>query len=589
MRTNVGHSLRLCLLRLLQLSLLLLPINLLAADWSGQKQLSLDGSARYSLTPADSAEHDQWSTDYSALLRQPGQTLYFQIPISNTTTRSQTLWFAIPFPAIKQLRVTAGQDSWVTGDAVNFTTRPILGPDYIFPVYLPAGETTLIEGAMGGEILRFSFFLARPEVVSQQQRKDEFRDTFFFGTMATLIICCLLCFFATRSVAYLSFAAFSFSIAFLLFRVFGYGFEFIWPNFPAINDLTYILAVYATPMSGAWMINAMLSGENESDRRRFARTLRNLAIILGLLGLISGAFLSLQVTLLLPIAFSALILIVALLRIVIEVRHGSSEAKLLAAGLTPLTLGCAIMLVAAFEQLPWGSYIITTLMGCIALSCLLLAMFISLSLFRLLKKQRETELEKLKMQSAYAQKLEIDVTLRTQELQRSNEKLAELALKDPLTGLPNRRSLDIFIDQRCSRDTQSLAIALLDLDHFKKINDQYGHEVGDTVLTAVADTLKPLKTSDAIAGRFGGEEFAYISTNLSREAVQKQIDNIHQKISAITFEKYPKLSINVSVGWVMAKQNESIGESFRRADNALYHAKENGRNQIIEFPLQQAG
>ena len=69
------------------------------------------------------------------------------------------MWFVIPFPAIKQLTVTAGEDKWVTGDALAFGTRPIHGPNYIFPVYLPAGETTVIEGSMGGEILRFSFVL----------------------------------------------------------------------------------------------------------------------------------------------------------------------------------------------------------------------------------------------------------------------------------------------------------------------------------------------------------------------------------------------------------------------------------------------
>lgn len=566
---------------------LLCSFHLKSAEWNGQDRLSLDDAAVYSLTPTFSLQPNSWTNDYQSLQRRPDQTLYFQIPITNNSARDQTLWLSVPFPAIKKFVVNAGKDQWTTGDAFPFYSRPIVSPDYVFPIYLPAGETSMVRGSMQGEILRFSFVLFKPEIIMKQQRETEFRDMFFFGTMTTLAVCCLLCFVATRSNAYLSFAAFSFSLTFMLFRVFGYGFEFLWPDFPAINDATYILAVYAAVMSGGWMVNALLS--NEKDSKKFAKMLYFLAFSLGFAGVFSSLFLDLQTTLLLPLYWAIPLLFFSVVRIVIEYRQGSPQAKLLTIGIFPLSVGCSLLVLAAIQQITWGDYIITTLMGSIALSSLLLALFISGSLFQLLKKQRDAEHKQFELQAAYAQKLEIEVAIRTQELQRSNEKLGELALKDPLTGLPNRRSLDLFVDQKLAEQPESFAIALLDLDHFKKINDLYGHDVGDAVLVAVADILKPLNADSSIAGRFGGEEFAYLSVNMVHQAVQLQIDDIHKRISQLSIADYPDLEVKISVGWVMANEDESIGESFRRADKALYHAKENGRDQIIEFPLSKAG
>ncbi len=558
-----------------------------SAEWNGQDSLSLNDSAVYSLDASFSSNQSTWTKDFQSLQRPANQTMYFRIPVTNSSRRDQTLWFSIPFAAIKKLTVKAGEDEWQTGDAYSFNSRPIVSPDYLFPVFLPAGETTLIEGSMAGEILRFSFFLHKPEVIMKQQRETEFRDMFFFGTMTTLALCCLLCFLATRSNAYLSFAAFSFSLTFMLFRVFGYGFEFIWPGYPSINDATYILAIYSSAMSGGWMVNALLSGD--ADSKKYSKTMYFLVYGLGFAGVFSALLLDLQTTLLLPIYWSIPLLLLAVVRIAIEYKQGSPEARFLAIGIIPLFIGCTVLVLAAMQHITWGDYIVTTLMGCIALSSLLLALFISASLFRLLKKQRDAEHEQFEIKAAYAQKLEIEVAIRTQELQRSNEKLGELALRDPLTGLPNRRSLDIFVDQKLAENPDTFAIALLDLDHFKKINDIYGHDVGDSVLIAVADILKPFNSDYTIAGRFGGEEFAYLSVNRVHQAVQLQIDQIHKQISDLRIDEHPNLEIKISVGWVMADPKETVGESFRRADKALYHAKENGRDQIIEFPLPKAG
>lgn len=554
-----------------------------AQTWNGEDTLSLDPYIEYSLS-GTAADQSGWTEDYAALSRSPHETLYFRTQITNATERNQTLWLSIPFAAVKKLAISAGTENWTTGDALPFDTRPIRNPDYMFPVYIPAGQSTQITGNMQGEILRFSFLLTKPEVVIEQQRAIESRDMFFFGTMSTLVLCCLLCFIATKSNAYLSFAVFTFSTGFLLFRVFGYGFEFVWPGFPSINDATYILGLYATVMSGAWMVNALLSGE--SDTGKFAKSLYYAAFSLGICGALSSLLLDLQTTLILPLLWAVPIWGLGAVRIVIESNEGSRQARLLALGLIPMACGQFLLILAGLQVIPWGDYVMTWLMTSIALSCLLLALFISGFLVRILQEQRDVERQQFELKAAHADNLEQEVAARTEELRKSNEKLTRLAAIDPLTDLPNRRSLDMFVDRYVTESDAHIAIALLDLDHFKKVNDTYGHDVGDKVLVAVGKLLKPLCTDSAIAGRFGGEEFAYLCTQADHEKMRRQIDGIHQGISELAIEELPELRIKVSIGWVLTKPEESIGESFRRADKALYHAKENGRDQVVEFPVR---
>ena len=185
----------------------------------------------------------------------------------------------------------------------------------------------------------------------------------------------------------------------------------------------------------------------------------------------------------------------------------------------------------------------------------------------MLKTHQTHELEKL-------------IRERTQELESSNQLLQELASKDPLTKLPNRRSLDLFVDKSIEDNVKVIGIALLDLDHFKRINDTYGHDVGDIVLCQVAEVLKPLNTSDCIAGRFGGEEFAIIQRLPEKTNFEAALKALHVKINQIVIPDYQDIQVKTCIGWVISDGNETIGEYFRRADKALNQAKEQGRKPV---------
>ncbi|WP_428863573.1 GGDEF domain-containing protein [Clostridium sediminicola] len=172
------------------------------------------------------------------------------------------------------------------------------------------------------------------------------------------------------------------------------------------------------------------------------------------------------------------------------------------------------------------------------------------------------------------QSLEKNVKERTKELR-------ELAVSDSLTKLYNHNTSFELLEKEIGKikDTREpLSIMMLDLDYFKKVNDNYGHQAGDEVLWTVAQAIKSnIRTMD-IAGRYGGEEFLIILPNTDIHAAVLVSEKVKLIISQIIFD-YKGLNITCSLGTCTWK-NESAVEFVSKADKLLYKAKTNGRNRV---------
>jgi len=151
------------------------------------------------------------------------------------------------------------------------------------------------------------------------------------------------------------------------------------------------------------------------------------------------------------------------------------------------------------------------------------------------------------------------------------------AQHDQLTGLGNRRKLAAFIR---NIGEQSAAFLMLDVDHFKKINDRYGHDAGDDILVELGKVISENIRSTDLAVRLGGEEFGAILTNITPEKSFEIAETLRQAVSA-TGIKYRKgkLSATVSIGLATRKPGENIAHWIKRSDKALYQAKHHGRNR----------
>lgn len=207
------------------------------------------------------------------------------------------------------------------------------------------------------------------------------------------------------------------------------------------------------------------------------------------------------------------------------------------------------------------------------------------SLFFNIRKRRKFEVQLDNLNK----NLELKIKLRTKEinernkqLERANHTMKKLANTDMLTGLSNRRAaqkeLDAYI-KRSQMDKQPLSVALLDIDLFKRINDEYGHQVGDDVLIDFALVLKKtVRPSDRIY-RWGGEEFLILLPHTTDEFSSAVCNRILRSLADHNFAVVG--NVTASIGLASMRANETSETVLQRADEYLYQAKDNGRNQVV--------
>ncbi len=168
------------------------------------------------------------------------------------------------------------------------------------------------------------------------------------------------------------------------------------------------------------------------------------------------------------------------------------------------------------------------------------------------------------------------------QIHKQQISLHHLAITDSLTGLYNRSTLksvlnDIIESHHKLADNSHLMT--IDVDHFKKINDQYGHDKGDDVLVAIALAIKTSMNDHGVVYRHGGEEFITVIEELSWEKTKKLAEEIRQSVACI--EIIPELKVTVSIGLSRLKPNMTRIDWIRESDRNLYTAKKLGRNQVI--------
>ena len=170
----------------------------------------------------------------------------------------------------------------------------------------------------------------------------------------------------------------------------------------------------------------------------------------------------------------------------------------------------------------------------------------------------------------------------TKELEESNQKLAQSSITDGLTGLYNRREIESGIQNALDgRDGGALALIMLDLDNFKKVNDTYGHKEGDHVIIALADVLRKVLggLEAAYVGRWGGEEFMALLPGVGLEEALAYAEKIRAEFAAISYETAGCQT--VSLGVVQAREGDDADALCSRVDKALYMAKADGKNRVV--------
>lgn len=172
------------------------------------------------------------------------------------------------------------------------------------------------------------------------------------------------------------------------------------------------------------------------------------------------------------------------------------------------------------------------------------------------------------------------------ELQQLSQKLHEQAVRDPLTGLYNRRYLYASLPQKIrsiQRVDGQLAALLIDIDHFKQVNDSYGHDAGDRMLQVLADFLDKQIRGEDIACRYGGEEFLILMLNVDQTTALQRAEEMRQGVQQLAV-KYNDTTIQITLSIGVAVSPApliDIDALLQQADKAVYRAKDRGRNQVV--------
>jgi len=167
-------------------------------------------------------------------------------------------------------------------------------------------------------------------------------------------------------------------------------------------------------------------------------------------------------------------------------------------------------------------------------------------------------------------------------------KLREQAIRDPLTDIFNRRYLDETLDRelsRAGRENYPVCVIMIDIDHFKRVNDTYGHEAGDLVLKAIAETLSEQSRRGDFACRYGGEEFVVALPNMTLETAHERAEDLRKSLNRLRVPyEYYSLSVTISMGIACFPENGLTRNAIlRAADQAMYAAKQAGRDHILSY------
>ena len=175
-----------------------------------------------------------------------------------------------------------------------------------------------------------------------------------------------------------------------------------------------------------------------------------------------------------------------------------------------------------------------------------------------------------------------------EEIQKLQEELQEQAIRDPLTGLYNRRFLEESLDRELAharRDKRNICIAMIDVDNFKSFNDRYGHKVGDMILKSLGDILLANTRKSDVSCRYGGEEFVVVMPNATTEGARKRAHHWRKAFQLLQNSfNGQELQATISVGLASFPADGKDWETvLHAADEALYESKRRGKNRVTVY------
>lgn len=519
---------------------------------------------------------------------------WFHVRLENRTAPERHWLLETQYPLLDHFTIYALRDGQLTdttqgGRSLPFAQRPIKHRNFVYGFDAAAGQSVeLYIQVRTASSLQLPLALWTQASFLAKDHEEQFAFGIYYGVLAAMLLYNLMIFLSIREISYFHYLYFISGVILFQMTLNGLAYEYFWPNSPqwgaaALPTLIFFTLIGVLNFSRTFLnLGAHLPRVN--------RWLLYCTFFLGLLG-VSAVLADYAIMIKLATASA---LITALMVFVcggLSLIRGERQARYFLLAWAALLAGTAAYVLKTFNLIPSNMLTEYGLQIGSALEVVLLS-FALAHRMTLLKEENE------RIQMEGRQHLEQRVQQRTQELgvaldnlSTANAALQALNLTDGLTGIKNRKYFDVHLTKevkRASRGSLPLSLLMIDIDHFKQVNDDYGHLAGDACLRTVATTLLGclLRPGDDVA-RYGGEEFAIILPQTDEAGAVQLANKICRTVAALQFEfEGQTIPITVSIGCHATHPAiDCLTESLiAAADEALYRAKHNGRNRVCITP-----
>lgn len=518
------------------------------------------------------------------------QVHWFRFTVVNHSNHAAIPLLEIGYPLLDKINVFVLEDGNVIqkqelGDNQPFTQRPIVHENFVLPLSFKPGQALEFYVAVQTSgLAKIPMVLWQKEPFQEQQSSQRLATGIFIGLVLSAIFTSLMVFWMNREFPALLEGGLLFALLMICLTMNGVGFHFFWPKQPQLQQhAVFIFSCFTIFNSALLSVYSQYKVDMFSP---FVKWFKGLAIS-ALLLMPLTLFVSYKLGLYLIVAISIVICICHVYAAIWHWRQGAHEEQDINIGLVILLIVLLLIAINNFTPLSLPFSNLTMLQFAVLAMALLVLHSILTTQIVTVKDAEEAGQDNLELELS-AQNFQLQETLR--ELQEKNSELERINTLDALSGIHNRRHFDkrlLAEVRRARRELSPLALVMFDIDHFKKVNDNYGHLAGDEVIKRVASVASEhLQRVTDEAFRYGGEEYALILPTTDLKGAAGLAERIRIAIEQEQIEtETGTIQITVSLGVATTIENliMSTETLIDAADKALYQAKESGRNRVIQY------
>jgi len=518
--------------------------------------------------------------------------------LANRERAPEQYFIEIAYPLLDEIelfaiRTKAGTpkviQQWRLGDKLPFDARPFSHRNFVVPFTAePESETEFIAHVHTTSAVQVPVRIWNSADFQSYNQISLIANGTYIGIMLSVILYNLVLWLTMQERMYFYFVLWVICALLTVVIIEGLAFQYLWPNLTRWNDQALVVFLLLGAASAIVFSSEFMRPELEerSPTSYLDKIVFGISIPLILLSFLIPYRVGIALGMLL-VPFSIL---VSLAYGIGAALRGQPQGRLFVTGFVGVLIVIAMVILGKFSLLATTIVSDSLIKMAFGVEVVLVSLSLAMRLSEEHRLRAEAQQALIDVHQQACNQLEQHVAERTRELETANRELSRLSMTDALTGLPNRRYFDeIFIAEasRAASAGRPFSMAMIDVDHFKNFNDTHGHAAGDICLRAVAQELRRQvpRNADLIA-RYGGEEFCILMPNTDTDGAMIVAERIRLGIQRIRIDLGKAIvGVTVSIGVNTIRPGEIMSEMHtlvEAADRALYHAKQLGRNRVVE-------